>query len=173
MALPVVVGELEATLREMLAEHAALLEMLHAGRAALRSGDAAGAAELCRREHERAGVLSRLERRRQGLVQELVGFVAHGEAKVDTQGAPRLVEVAAGLPEPYRERLLSLRERLLEGMREVKRETGVARRAVTSLLRHATGMISHMAAAAGTGGSYSLSHAPRATPAVRTFKMSA
>lgn len=173
--LTTLVDELERTLRDSMTQHAALLELLRAGREAICAGDAARASELCRREHERVGMLSRIERQRQALVVELSRHVSPitPMKPESSQEPPRLADVAAMLPEPYRGRLLSLRERLVAQMREVKRETGIARRALTALLRHASGLVSNVATAAGTGGSYSLPHTPRTVPAVRTFRLSA
>ncbi len=129
---------LEAVLRQLIACHGELLDLVRAQRTAFTLGNLHALRDAAGRE---SVVLQRardLDRRRRDLTLALLPTPSHGGA---SDGAPRLLDVAASLPAVDRDRLVSLRDELLVVMHAVQRETTIARRATEALLRHTHGLL--------------------------------
>jgi hypothetical protein len=161
--------ELIAVLQQLVAAHMKLLGLLQRKRGALANADYQKLTELCEQVNAQVQQISAHEKSRLTLVADLT-LIADPAASAPL----RMAELADRLPEPTRGVLLVLRQRLLEQMRHVQRETGVARRATQSLVTHMRGM-AHTIGALCTGVSvYDRQGAPPPEAiAVSTFNTTA
>lgn len=163
------IDELIAVLQQLVAAHVKLLGLLQRKRAALASADYQKITELCEMANVSVQQISEQEKARLTLVADLTLMV--------DPAAPvplRMAELADRLPEPTRGVLLVLRQRLLEQMRHVQRETNVTKRATQSLATHMRGL-AHTIGALCTGVSvYDRQGAPPPEAiAVSTFNTTA
>jgi hypothetical protein len=162
-------GSLDALCRRQLVLHDELAELLDRKREALRSADADRMSELCGLENERVQKLSELEKQRLELVARLTRRVRPGATE-----PMRMRELAECFTGPTRERLLALRGELVERMQAVQGKASRARLATESLLRHVTGVVSQVGAAATGVQTYGRTgHRPRAAMSMGTFQMTA
>jgi len=163
------IDELIAVLQQLVAAHVKLLGLLQRKRAALASADYQKITELCEMANVSVQQISEQEKARLTLVADLT-LMADPAAPAPL----RMAELADRLPEPTRGVLLVLRQRLLEQMRHVQRETNVTKRATQSLATHMRGL-AHTIGALYTGVSvYDRQGAPPPEAiAVSTFNTTA
>lgn len=160
---------LEALLNTQIASHETLLGIMLRKRQALQTANVQVMNDCTLRESEQVKLIAQTETQRLELVARIT-------LMLDPQAAApmKLLELAERLPEPYRGRVLVLRMKLRERMENVQRETGVARKASESLLRHVHGLVQMIGTACtgvSTYGQQGTHH--RAATAVSTFNATA
>jgi len=166
---PAPLALLEQTLRQQLSLHGELLELLKRKRDVLRGSDTKAAIDLCTLEHEKIHMIAELEKRRLNLAADLTLMVDPGAKE-----PMRMAELAEGLGEPARGRLLVLRQQLLDRMKEVHTETGIVRRATETLAKHMHGIVQTIGALSAGVSTYGSRGAfPQSNTAVSTFSATA
>ena len=133
--------QLIGVVQGMLAAHQKLRALVGRKREALRTAQYDRVTEICEQVNERVQQISELEKGRLTLAADLTLLVDPGEPR-----PLRMFELAERLEEPRRGRLLVLRQQLLDQMREVQRETNVARKATESLVTHMRGLVQSVGA---------------------------
>jgi hypothetical protein len=160
---------LTAVLETLLAAHEPLLVLLADKRAALRAARYEQVSAMCQRENALVQQISEAEKLRLQRAADLT-------LALDPQ-APEplsLTALAARLPDPYRQRLLELRQQLAERLQRTRTEMGVARRATEVLVTHMQGLLQSIGAACGGASVYGRDGAPpRQYLAVSTFSATA
>lgn len=137
---------LEAVLEAMIAEHQRLLDAARRHRRAISEADAPAIAECIRDQSAIVQRIATLERERADAVRGAV---------IDASGpAPTLAILAAALPGAARERLLSLRERLLCVLESLRREHEVIRAAAAALAAHMDGLMRQVGRRLSQAGTY-------------------
>jgi hypothetical protein len=137
---------LETVLESMIAEHQRLLEAARRQRRAISEADAAAIAECIREQNRIVQRIASLERERAEAVRSA--------AMVGNDPAPTLAAFAAGLPWAARERLLSLRERLLGVLEALRLEHEVVRAAAAALAAHMDGLMRQIGRRLSQAGTY-------------------
>ncbi len=175
--------ELERVLEAEIGAHEALEKLLAGKLEAVRQSRSGEVEALCGQENHELQRLAELAKQRI----ELVGILAErfvpqtagscppppseeGGAGGNVSGAMTLGKLAKHLPQPQRQRVQELRDRLASRMQQVRRRTGTLRRASQALLRHMHGVMQTVAGALSEGGMYGRGgRAPGAALAVSTF----
>ena len=162
-------NQLEALLRQQITTHESLLGILVRKRQALVTANHLVMNECTVRESDLIKMIAQCEKSRLALVGDIT-------LKLDAkaQSPFTMLELAEHLPEPNRGRLLMLRLELRERIQNVQKETGIARRASESLLRHVHGIIQVIGTACtgvSTYGQQGARH--QAATAVSTFNTTA
>ena len=135
------VTSLEAVLQHQLTLHEDLLRLMDQKRDAMRQADAKRLGEVCQLENERVQAIAELEKQRLRQVADLTLML-----QPDASEPMRLGDLARLLPAPVRDKLALLRDRLMERMEQVKRQTQIAMNATQSLARHMQGLVQTLAA---------------------------
>lgn len=162
-------NQLEALLRQQITTHESLLGILIRKRQALATANHLVMNECTVRESGLIKTIADCEKARLAIVGDIT-------LKLDANATAPLtmIQLAELLPEPNRGRLLVLRLELREKIQTVQKETGVARRASESLLRHVHGIIQVIGTACtgvSTYGQQGARH--RSATAVSTFNTTA
>lgn len=162
-------NQLEALLRQQITTHESLANILVRKRQALMTANHVVMNECTVRESDLLKQVAQCEKARLSLVGEL-SLMVDANAKEPLT----MLQLAEHLPEPNRGRLLVLRLELRERILTVQKETGIARRASETLLRHVHGIIQVIGTACtgvSTYGQQGSRH--RAATAVSTFNTTA
>lgn len=163
------IGELECVMRDLLAAHDQLGQLIVSKRQALSRAEHERVFQFLQQENGRVQAVSELEKRRLQLVGELTLRLVP-----DARQPMRLDALADHLPEPARGRLLVLRQQLLERMHQIRSETRVARRATEALVQHLQGIMQTIGAVCDGAGVYGHSGAPpKGSLALSTFHVTA
>jgi len=141
--------ELENHLKQMLAEHQRLLELVRRKRQAMASASVGLVSDCCQRENECVQRIGRLEKSRQELVARIT---THCDA--DAREPMTLGQIADRAGEPARGRLRVLHASLRELMGVVRSENRVAQAAADGLLQHVRGVIQSVRQAMSASGTY-------------------
>jgi len=159
------IAQLESVLTQQVAAHQKLLSLLQRKRKLLSTADHEQLKGLSQQENQIVQEISELEKIRLALVGQLTLEID------ETSKEPmRLAELANRLPEPDRDRLLTLRALLKQQMEKVSHETAVAKRATESLVRHMQGLVYTVGSMVSGMGLYSRQgNVPKEAMAVRTF----
>ena len=140
---------LEDTLNQSVERQAQLAALLERKREALRQGAVDEMSALCRLENAAVQTISELEKRRLQLVADLTLALQPGAAE-----PMKMRDLAERLPEPHRGRLLLTRQKLVDAITAVQKQTSVARRAGEALVKHVNGLIHTIGVASQGGASY-------------------
>ncbi|MCC7205405.1 MAG: flagellar export chaperone FlgN [Phycisphaeraceae bacterium] len=162
-------GELEKILEQQTALHKMLLMALGRKHQAIRQSKTAEMEACCRQENQHLQAIGEAEKQRQTLVAELT-------LAIDPQAvAPMtLLQLAERLPEPWRSRLLMRRLELRELVEKTRTQSGIARKAAESLLRHVQGLVQTISQAVNGGAVYGASGAvPQRSMSMSTFTTTA
>lgn len=141
--------QLEGQLRELLAEHEAMLALIRRKREAIRQAKPAVVQDCSNRENQHVQAIGRIESERQRTVAALTAAIAPQSSQ-----PLRLGQIAETCDEPRRGRLLVLQAQLIDRMNEIKRESAVTRRAMEGLLGHVQGMVQTLLQSVAGGGTY-------------------
>lgn len=162
-------NQLETLVRKQIASHEEMLGLLVRKRQALQTANMMVMNECTLRESQMVKVIGDCEKQRLELLADIT-------LKLDvTAGQPlTMLQLAEHLSEPARGKVLVLRMELRERIAAVQKETGIARRASESLLKHVHGMIQMIGTTCTGVSTYSQLGAPtKAATAVSTFNMTA
>ncbi len=141
--------QLERHLRELLAEHDGMLELIRRKRQALRTARPAEVDRCTRAENRHVQRIGQIEKERQRVVAALTQSIAP-----QAQRPLRLGQIADAVGEPTRGRLLTLRQMIHQRIDEVRHESRVTRTAMEGLLNHVQGMVQSIVQHVGGGGTY-------------------
>ncbi|MFN7020502.1 MAG: flagellar export chaperone FlgN [Phycisphaerales bacterium] len=142
---------LDEVLLALIAEHENLLKIATRHRAAIASADPRTMAECLNAQAAAAERIAGLERRRQAAV---AAMGAPGPASRDRV---TIAQLAAGLPEAVRARLLAAAERLREVLTRLHREHAAIRSAAESLSSHMEGLMRQICRRLSHAGTYARS----------------
>lgn len=163
------VTQLEALLRKQIVVQDRLSAALQAKMDACRKAERERMVDLHKQENDCLQALAELEKQRLVLVAEITQML-----DPNAQRPMRLRELAEQLDEPARGRLLVLRQQWEVKLKEVKRETNIARDAAESMLRHMQGLVQTITAAVSGIGTYSRNGGtPQVVATVSTFSATA
>lgn len=148
-------AELEAAVRELVAEHERLIAAVTDQRAAIAAADGRAMNEAISRQGESAQRIAQIERRRIAAVGALTAGARAG-ARPDPSRV-RVSELAAGLPEPSRSRITDAAMALKAALDRLHREYGVLRDAAAQLAAHLEGITRQVYARVSHTGAYARS----------------
>ena len=141
------INQMEQCLRDLLAEHDALLMLLKRKHEAVRQAKPGVVEDCTLRENAHVQRIGRIEKDRQQLL-----------AAMSPAGLGRflkLSEIAALAEEPQRSHLLVLASQLRLRMMEIREIGQVTKQTMESLLKHMQGMVQMIVQTVGGGGTYS------------------
>lgn len=163
------IAKLEELLRQQISMQDRLGKALQAKMDACRKADRPRIIELTELENTHLQALAELEKQRLVVVAEITQLI-----DPLAQRPFRLRELAERLPEPARGRMLILRQQWEDKLKEVKRESNIARSAAELMLRHMQGLVQTITAAVSGIGTYSRTGGtPQAVATVSTFSATA
>lgn len=156
------VDELDAAVRELIAEHEGLLAAVGEQREAIRRADADALNAAIMKQGESAQRIAQIERKRIAAVAALLPAARAGSRPAPQAGQVRLTELAATLPEPSRGRVLESATLLKTVLERLHREYAVLREAAGQLAAHLEGIARQVYAKLSHTGAYARSGALRA-----------
>lgn len=128
--------ELEEQLRDLLAEHEAMLALVRRKREAVRHARPNQVSDCTTAENAHVRRIGEIETRRQ----HTVAAISRAIDPAATEPM-RLGRIAERVDEPRRGRLLALQAQLMQRMQEIQRESRIVRQAMDGLLKHVQGMV--------------------------------
>jgi len=140
---------LEDVLRDLIGQHERLAHSLAAKREALSTADQDRVLKLLEIENGAIQAVAEGDKQRQTIVAEMTLLL-----DADASMPIPMGEMAQLMEEPYRGRLLVLREQLRDRMMVVRRGTAVTRVATESLAKHMQGLLHTIQTACGGGAAY-------------------
>lgn len=152
--------ELDAAVRDLIAEHERLIVAVEFQRSAVARADGKGLNEAIIQQGESAQRIAQIERRRIAAVAALAGPAKAGSRT--SAGQVRLTELAATLPEPARARLLESAGLLKAVLEQLHREYEVLKDAAGQLASHLEGITRQVYAKLSHTGAYARSGSLRA-----------
>ena len=164
-----IVNELAEILHKLLTVHGKLLEKLDSKQDALRSAGYQDLTDICDQENKLVQEISELEKHRLRLIASLT-------LRIDPQASEpmRLMTVAERLEEPWRGKLLVLRQQLLDRAKAVRSKAKVVRRSTETLVTHMQGLVQTIGTVCGGVGLYGRDGTPPGEAmALRTVNMTA
>ena len=167
--LDAALASLEAICRQQIAVHEALLELADRKREAMAAAQTRTLTEVLTLENEKIQQLGEFEKQRLELVARLTQMLDPRAAE-----PMKMRELAMCFTGPVRDKLLLLRDELMQRMGQVREQAAVARRATETLVRHMQGVVQSIGAMStgvctyGKGGAR-----PAAACAVSTFNTTA
>ncbi len=163
------INRLEDLLRKQIVMQERLASALQSKLEACRKADRPRMVQMHELENKHLQELAELEKQRLVVVAEITQLI-----DPQAQRPMRLRELAEHLQEPTRGRLLVLRQQWEDKLKQVKRESSIARSAAETMLRHMQGLVHTITAAVSGIGTYSRTGAtPEAVAAVSTFSATA
>jgi len=141
--------QLEQHLRDLLAEHDAMLTLIRRKREAIRQAKPAVVQDCSARENAHVQKIGSIETQRQRVVATLTAAITPQSSQ-----PLRLGQIAERCSEPQRGRLLVLQAQLIERMNQIKRESAITRSAMEGLLGHVQGMVQTLIQTVAGGGTY-------------------
>jgi hypothetical protein len=142
-------NQLESALRDLLAEHDALLALLNRKHQAVRHAKPAVVEECLERENGRVQRIAELEKQRQQIVATLTE-----QADAEASEPLTISRIAESADAAQRERLLGLAGLLRQRMAEVQRESRIIKQATQGLLKHVHGVMQRVTGAVTGVGTY-------------------
>lgn len=140
---------LEDVLRDLIGQHERLAHSLAAKREALSTADQDRVLKLLEIENGSIQAVAEGDKQRQTIVAEMTLLL-----DADASTPIPMGEMAQLMEEPYRGRLLVLREQLRDRMMVVRRGTAVTRMATESLAKHMQGLLHTIQTVCGGGAAY-------------------
>lgn len=162
-------NQLQDLLRTQIKAHEDLLGILVCKRQALQQADMAMMNDCTLRESRLVAAIGETEKQRLAMLGDIT-------LSIDAQASQpwTMLQLAEKLPEPMRGKLLVLRLELRQRIEHVQKETGVARRASETLLKHVHGIVQLIGTACSGVSTYSHKGGHhQKTTAVSTFNMTA
>lgn len=153
--------DLDAAVRELVAEHERLIAAVADQRDAVSKADGPRLNAAILLQGESAQRIAQIERRRIAAVAALAAPVRAGSRPVQP-GQVRLTELAATLPEPGRSRLLESAGLLRTVLEQLHREYAVLKEAAAQLAAHLEGITRQVYAKLSHTGAYARSGSLRA-----------
>ncbi|MBX3406114.1 MAG: flagellar export chaperone FlgN [Phycisphaeraceae bacterium] len=147
--------ELEAAVRDLVAEHERLIAAVAEQRAAVAAADGAAMNRAIARQGESAQRIAEIERRRIAAVGVLAAPACAGSRPDPSR--VRVSELAATLPEPSRSRITDAASALKAALERLHREYGVLREAAAQLAAHLEGITRQVYARVSHTGAYARS----------------